>query len=123
MWNAKIADKKFENGVLAVIVAFSNGTTEHTEVFTIRNGAELAGNINRRLDEMNALETFVSTLEIGDYEREAVQEMSPKMVLDVKLATLESLKKLVEAGAIKETDKEFTDAQVEVKNAYIALEN
>lgn len=114
MWNAEIKDKSIVQGELIVNVLFSNGTEEFNEVFNMRRGEDLNGNIISRLSQIEALTTFTEELELGAYTPLV------KEIVDIKedpLIALRKKKELVDLGVIKATDPDFVEALANVKDS------
>jgi hypothetical protein len=68
MWNAKIAEKKFDRGQLKVIVAFDNGVESFTEVYNVTNNQSLDSNIKSKLRQLEDVDKLDVELEIGAFK-------------------------------------------------------
>lgn len=111
MWTATIQEKNFKQGTAFINVGFSNGTESFSEVFEMRRGADLNGNITSRLAQLEDTQTFVDTLNLGAYTVPAIAKAE-----ELPLQKLQRLQQLVTLGVIKDTDDEVIQAIVAVKN-------
>lgn len=117
MWSATITRKDFDNGLLRVIVVFSDGVRSCEETYNLRRGPELDSFIKSRLIELNALDTFASSLSIGAYTPQ-IDVAAPPNPLTTALRELREVHELVSIGVLKDTDQEVIDALTAAKIEY-----
>lgn len=114
MWNSEIRGKNIEQGILSVNVLFKDGAESFNEIFSMRNGADLNGNIKSRLDQLNTLQDFHDAIELGPYTpTDPIPDEDPR----IKIGKLRELKEYVDLGLIKDTDPELQAALTDAKES------
>jgi hypothetical protein len=76
MWKTKIAEKKFDRGVLRVIVSFDNGVENFTEVYNVTNNQSLDSNIKGKLQQLADVDKLDAELSVGEFKPIVVSEVS-----------------------------------------------
>jgi hypothetical protein len=130
MFTATITSKNFAEGVMQVLVEFSNGTQTVPKAFNISSERNLKSEIRNELVRLNELEVLATALPLGVYDpTEAVvpltQEQIDKGIWFRNFNKLEQLTKLNTLGGLRPalvTDLDTLKATVstDFKKAYIA---
>lgn len=120
MWNAKIAEKKYVNGNLIILVAFNDGTNEFTESVTLMGGDMLAlsQRIQARLNNLNQISALSSSVITGAFTATVIPVLTPQQDFVSKYVALQAVTRGVNFGIIQKTDKLYTDALTAAQAAF-----
>ena len=128
MYTATIVSKNFTEGVMQVLVEFSDGVQTLSKAFNIKSESNLKNEIKNELNRLNELEVFFTALPLGAYT--VVDEVTTQATLDKDawfrdFNRLEQLTKLNTLGALRPNavaglDTLRTTVSTDFKNAYIA---
>lgn len=122
MWNAKIAEKKYEHGTCSLIVEYSDGSDAFTEVYkysSLGTVFDFSDRVQERLAELAATDLIASSISVGAFipETKPVVPVIPQTAEEIAqvdfinaYTVLKSAKIAVNLGIIKDTDALFTDA-------------
>lgn len=116
MWTASIKEKNIANGILTVNVEYSNGISAFNEVYLFRSGPELNAQIINRINQLDSLDDYASSLKLGTYIPTIDSPtQNPKLVA---LNDLQEAKRLVDLGILPDTDPTYIDALTAAQEAY-----
>ncbi len=131
MFTATITKKNFAEGVMQVVVDFSNGTQTVSKAFNVSSENNLKGDVRNELRRLNELEVFAQALPLGVYDATETpgtpmtQEEIDKNKWFRDFNKLERLTKLNDLGGLRPNivaDLEALKEKVatDFKKAYIA---
>jgi len=94
-WTAKVTNKTLKDGQLRVDLEYSDGQTFIRDSMNTKSGQEknwVVNEANRRCQELESLDTFAPTVEIGEIPTESkvlpVQDLAPKKLYASELKKL-----------------------------------
>lgn len=117
-WTTQITNKIIIDGLLKVVVEFSDGIQTFKDRYETRNAQDanwLNYNIARRISDLEGVVAFADTIPIGTFTPTAIvtevvvdeTKLTPKEKYARKLKKLESLISAIKKGIISETDVDF----------------
>lgn len=118
MWSAAIAEKKYLNGSLNVVVRFDNGTDSFTETFGVSSQTGLSDLISARLASLNATDTLNGLLVTGAFTPVTKPPKSGAETFQAALGTLRSAQRAVDLGIITKADPLYTNALAAAQAAF-----
>jgi hypothetical protein len=130
MFTATITKKSFAEGVMQVVVEFSNGTITFTRAFNINSADDLKRQVRNEITRLNELAELATTLPDGSYTPTETTPPAPtQAVLDKQewfpdFTRLERVQELVTLGVLTGTETAVVALRNKVKTnfkpAYIA---
>lgn len=126
MWTTEIISKSISNGVLQVVVSFSDGTQTFTDKYETRNGQDanwLNDNIKRRIDDLTSVVAFADTITLGNYQIvEPVptpeEPLEGKALYERKLKKFERMVAAIRKGATTDQNVNFINLKKWLKNNF-----
>jgi hypothetical protein len=133
MWNAKLINKSLNNGVLTVVIEYSNGIDTLTETYTSTGSRYNIKNIAiKRIQQLTEMKSTFAGIKTGsiDLTPEPVVEPEPQPVPEPtqeeldrseyssKLNSLRALVKASELGIIEPTNTRITTLRTWVKDNF-----
>lgn len=80
MFTATTTKKDFRSGILQITVSFSDGDEIITEAFNVNSEDELNNRIENRLNALNKLAEFATSLTLGEWTKPVKEEYVPDPV-------------------------------------------
>ena len=87
MWVTEIKSKTITNGLLQVVVSFSDGKQTFTDRYETRSTQDsnwLDENIKRRIADLDGVVSFADTIQVGVYSSETKQDIIDNTILTKK---------------------------------------
>lgn len=108
MWQSRITNKVFNNGVLLVDVQFYNEDSSIIKSIDMTGGSldVLSQKIQSQIDTLNATDDLVSQIQTGEFTPN-IPEVDPEIQA---ISDLQKAKQLVDLGLITTDDIQYTTA-------------
>jgi hypothetical protein len=117
MWTTEIKSKTIVNGLLQVVVSFSDGKQTFTDRYETRSSQDgnwLNDNIKRRITDLEGVVSFADTITVGAFVPiKAVEvvvdesKLTPREKYAKKLEMFEKLVNAIKKGVISEAYPDF----------------
>ena len=115
-WTAKITNKTLKDGQLKIDLEYSDGQTFLRDSMNTKSGQEkkwVVNEANRRCQELESLDIFAPTVEIGEIPTESkvlpVQDLAPKKLYASELKKLRQWGEAFRHGIVSTDHTSFSD--------------
>jgi hypothetical protein len=123
MYTAQSIAKDLLNGRLTVVVEYTNGTDTFTESLYATTGNDpnwLQNAVNRKLDDLNSLETFAAELKLGKVKK-AIKSLEAPQEVDQWRSDYQKFRAYQETnqlGITSPSDPDFAALKAKVKAGF-----